>query len=90
MEKVQFMKYCLYYRAKIKKELCWMVTSTLRYSEHLAFDRCYDKQNSIFEFFVAPDLQNVFLSVMAKFEKHGISSELEQLPNRLMDDNEVV
>ena len=90
MEKVQFMKYCLYYRAKIKKELCWLVTSTLRYSEHLAFDRCYDKQNSIFEFFVAPDLQNVFVSIMEKFEKHGISSELEQLPNRLMNDREVV
>ena len=84
------MKYCLYYRAKIKKELCWLVTSTLRYSEHLAFDRCYDKQNSIFEFFVAPDLQNVFVSIMEKFEKHGISSELEQLPNRLMNDREVV
>ena len=84
------MKYCLYYRAKIKKELCWMVTSTLRYSEHLAFDRCYDKQNSVFEFFVAPDLQNVFLSVMEKFEKHGISSELEQLTNRLMDERELI
>ena len=90
MEKVQFMKYCLYYRAKIKKELCWLVTSTLRYSEHLAFDRCYDKENSVFEFFVAPDFKNVFLSVMAKFEKHGISSDLEQMPNRLMDPNEEV
>ena len=67
-----------------------MVTSTLRYSEHLAFDRCYDKQNSVFEFFVAPDLKNVFLSVMEKFEKHGISSELEELPNRLMDDSELI
>jgi hypothetical protein len=84
------MKYCLYYRAKIKKELCWLVTSTLRYSEHLAFDRCYDKENSIFEFFVAPGFQKVFLSIMAKFEKHGISSQLQELPNRLMDPNEVV
>jgi hypothetical protein len=84
------MKYCLYYRAKIKKELCWLVTSTLRYSEHLAFDRCYDKENSIFEFFVAPDLNSVFLSIMAKFEKHGIASECQQIPNRLLDPNEVV
>ena len=84
------MKYCLYYRAKIKKELCWLVTSTLRYSEHLAFDRCYDKEQSIFEFFVAPDLEKVFLSIMAKFEKHGIMSEIQSLPNRLLDENEVV
>jgi len=84
------MKYCLYYRAKIKKELCWIVTSTLRYSEHVAFDRCYDKTESIFEFFVAPDLQDVFISIMNSFEKHGISSHLELLPNRLIDENETV
>lgn len=84
------MKYCLYYRAKIKKELCWLVTSTLRYSEHIAFDRCYDKEQSVFEFFVAPDLEKVFLSIMAKFEKHGVSSDLQSLPNRLLDENEQV
>ncbi|AXK60533.1 hypothetical protein [Candidatus Chromulinivorax destructor] len=84
------MKYCLYYRAKIEKELCWIVTSTLRYSEYLVFDRCYDKEQSIFEFFVAPDLQDVFVSIMATFEKHGIVSQLQFLPNRLLDENEQV
>lgn len=84
------MKYCLYYRAKIQKELCWIVTSTLRYSEYVAFDRCYDKEQSVFEFFVAPQLDSVFLSIMKKFEEHGISSELVHLPNRLLDPNETV
>lgn len=84
------MKYCLYYRAKIEKELCWIVTSTLRYSEYIVFDRCYDKNQSVFEFFVAPDLQDVFISIMATFEKHGIVSQLEFLPNRLLDENEQV
>lgn len=84
------MKYCLYYRAKIEKELCWIMTSTLRYSEYLVFDRCYDKELSIFEFFVAPDLQDVFVSIMATFEKHGIVSQLQFLPNRLLDENEQV
>lgn len=84
------MKYCLYYRAKIEKELCWIVTSTLRYSEYLVFDRCYDKELSIFEFFVAPDLQDIFVSIMATFEKHGIVSQLQFLPNRLLDENEQV
>ena len=90
MEKVQFMKYCLYYRAKIQKELCWLVTSTLRYSEYLAFDRCYDKEQSIFEFFVAPDFHDVFIAVMQKFEQHGIATEIQQLPNRLLDEREIV
>lgn len=84
------MKYCLYYRAKIEKELCWIVTSTLRYSEYLVFDRCYDKEHSIFEFFVAPDLQDVFVSIMGTFEKHGIVSQLQFLPNRLLDEKEQV
>lgn len=84
------MKYCLYYRAKIQKELCWLVTSTLRYSEYLAFDRCYDKENSIFEFFVAPDFHDVFMLIMTKFQKHGIATEVQQLPNRLLDQNEQI
>lgn len=84
------MEYCVYYQAKIKKELAWLVTSTLRYSEHLAFDRCYDKENSIFEFFVAPAFEDVFLGVMAKFEKHGIASDVQEMQNRLMDPNEQV
>ena len=84
------MKYCVYYRAKIERELCWIVTSTLRYSEYVAFDRCYDKETSTFEFFVAPDLQDVFVSIMGTFEKHNIVSQLELLPNRLLDENETV
>lgn len=84
------MKYCVYYRAKIQKELCWLVTSTLRFCEHLAFDRCFDKENSIFEFFVAPGYEEVFLAVMQKFEKHGITSQLELLPNRLLDPREEI
>ena len=84
------MKYSLYYRAQVERELCWIVTSTLRYSEHVAFDRCYDKENSIFEFFVAHDLQDVFLSIMNIFEKHGIISQFQLLPNRFLDENEVI
>lgn len=79
------MKYCLYYQAFIKKELCWLVTSTLRYSEHVAFDRCFDKDKSIFEFFVAPELESVFLAIMQKFQEHNISSHLVKLSNRLLD-----
>jgi hypothetical protein len=84
------MKYCLYYRAKIEKSLCWLVTSTLRYSEYVAFDRCYNKEESVFEFFVAPELEDVFLTIMHKFELHGVTSCLEKLSNRLLDPSEIV
>jgi hypothetical protein len=78
------MKYCLYYQATLQKELCWLVTSTLRYSEYLAFDRCYDKEQSVFEFFVMPDADHVFLDIMQTFESQGIVSNIKALPNRLM------
>lgn len=82
------MLYCLYYQAKLKKEMCWLVTSTLRYSEHLVFDRCYNKEESIFEFFVIPDFDHVFISIMQKFESEGIVLAYEKLPNRLMQEGE--
>lgn len=84
------MKYCVYYRAKIEKELCWLVTSTLRYSEYVAFDRCYDKEQSIFEFFVAPDFDYVFINIISVFQKHGIVTQVELLPNRLLDEHEQI
>ncbi|MGZ6251286.1 MAG: hypothetical protein ACXWL2_04610 [Candidatus Chromulinivorax sp.] len=84
------MQYSSYYQAKIQKELCWIVTSTLRYSEYVAFDRCLDKQESIFEFFVARELEDVFLQIMQKFEKHGIVTDLKHMENRLLDPSQSV
>ena len=79
------MKYGLYYHAKIEKSLCWMVTATFRFSEHVSFDRCYDKEKSIFEFYVSPDLEDVFLEIMASLEEKKVVSNLEKLKNRLID-----
>lgn len=83
MEKVQFMKIGLYYRAKVEKSLGWMVTSSFRFSEHVLFDRCFDKEKSIFEFFVAPDLEEVFLDIAGALERRGVISDVQKLPNRL-------
>lgn len=77
------MSYSLYYQAHATKELCWMVTSALRFTEHIVFDRAYDKEQSIFEFFVSPDAEDVFLDVMRKLEKEGILFNIQKLPNRL-------
>lgn len=79
------MKYSLYYQARVQKELCWMVTASLRFCEHVAFDRTVEKDDSIFEFFVAPDLESVFLDVAQKLLDRGVFLDLQKLPNRLID-----
>ena len=78
------MNYSIYYQARVQKELCWIVTSTMRYCEHVAFDRTVDKEGSVFEFFVAPNLEHVFLDVAQKLLDKGVFLDLKKLPNRLM------
>jgi len=76
--------FSLYFQAHVKKELCWMVSATLKYVDHVAFDRTLDKNESLFEFFVSPDLEGDFLDMMHKFVKHGIILEFKKIPNRFV------
>ena len=82
-----FMKYSFYYQAHVQKEVCWMVTATVRYLDHVAFDRTIDKENSIFEFYVAPDLEDEFVHLAHRLLKAGVFLTFEKLPNRLMTQN---
>ncbi len=66
-----------------------MVTATIRYLDHVAFDRTVDKENSIFEFYVAPDLEAEFLSVAHRLLEHKVFLTLEKLPNRMMVENKI-
>ncbi len=75
--------FCLYFTARIEKSRCWLVSSALRGTEHIAFDRALDVPESIFEFFVPHAMESVFLEVMAYFENKKIVSELTKKPNRL-------
>lgn len=75
--------YSSYYQARVKKELCWLVTSTVRFTDHLAFDRCLDKEQSLFEFFVTPGLEIEFEKKMAQLVAKGVAFDLVKLPNRL-------
>lgn len=81
------MNYSLYFQATVVKELCWLVTSSLRFSEHVAFDRALNKEESLFEFFVAPDSLDVFLQIMNTLEREGVVFNLVQLPNRLLTES---
>lgn len=84
------MEYCIYYQAYVQEKNCWFLVATLRSFEHLAFDRTFDKSRSIFEFFVPSNNEPYFLEIMNYFVKNGIVSNLEKLPNRLLDDTAVV
>lgn len=77
-------KYCLYYTASIEKKRCWLLSSILRGTEHIAFDRSLDQQASTFEFFVPEAMDSVFLELMAYMQKQGVVSNLEKLPNRFI------
>lgn len=81
------MKYSIYYQARVQKELCWMVTATIRYLDHVSFDRTIDKENSIFEFYVAPDFEQEFLQVAERLLDKKIFLSLEKMPNRLMTED---
>ena len=76
---------CVYYQATIRQKDCWFFVATLRSYEHLAFDRTYDVEKSIFEFFVPPSNEHIFLEIMHYFEGTGLVSDLKKLPNRLTD-----
>ena len=82
------MAYCQYYQAQVVPAKCWFFVGVLRSFEHVCFDRTRDKEASIFEFFVPPDMESTFLELMDYFKKEGIVTSLEQLPNRLLDPNE--
>lgn len=81
------MNYSIYYQAHVQKELCWMVTATIRFMDHVAFDRTIDKENSIFEFYVAPDLEDEFLQIANRLLKRKIFLTLQKLPNRLITED---
>ncbi len=79
--------YCIYYQAHVRKYDCWFFVAALRSFEHMAFDRTLVVEENIFEFFVAPSMEPLFLEVMAYFEQAGMVTELQKLPNRLADPN---
>jgi len=79
------MIYCQYYQAKIKKQECSFFVAILRSFEHLCFDRTFDKEESIFEFFIPEYNEQYFLKLMNYFIKLEIVVNLQKLENRLLD-----
>lgn len=82
--------YCAYYQAHVEKKEAWFFVAILRSYEHLAFDRTYNKEESIFEFFVPENNEREFVKLMHYFVAHQTISYFEQLPNRLLTPGETV
>ena len=80
-------RYCVYYTARLERSLCWMVSSCLRGTEHVSFDRALNVQESIFEFFVPADMEPVFLQVMQYLEGKQAVSELTKKENRFLTED---
>jgi hypothetical protein len=82
--------YCAYYQANIKRELCWFFTASLRSCEYISFDRTINPEKNLFEFFVIPQSEELFLTLMSYFQKEGIVDNLVKLSNRLQDSTQQV
>jgi hypothetical protein len=77
--------YSKYFQANVRREYCWFFVAVLRSYEHVALDRTIDKQESLFEFFVSPDMYDEFQGLMYRLSLKGIVSNLVEMPNRLIN-----
>ena len=77
------MSYCKYYQANVTRSKCWFFVGVMRSFENVSFDRTLDKDESLIEFFVAPDREPEFLALMADLTQRGIIINLSSMPNRL-------
>lgn len=74
-----------YFQAHVERSKAHMVSSVFQFVENVAFYRTVDVENSIFEFFVSPDLVDVFLHVIQSLEKIGAVHWCKEMPNRLAE-----
>lgn len=79
------MPYSSYYQVTIDRSRGWFVAAVMRSFEHLAFERSFDAQHGINEYFVPKDLENHFLAIVKELAKMGVVKEINKLPNRLQE-----
>ena len=73
----------IYFQAKVERSKAYVVSSTFQFVEHVAFYRTFNVEDQIWEFFVAPDLVDVFLDVIEKLKKNNVIDWCEEKNNRL-------
>lgn len=82
--------YCPYYVANVDRHQSYYFVAIIKAFDNMVFDRTIDVEHSLFEFFVAPAYEQLFLDVMATFEAQGLVKNLRKLPNRLENPEELV
>lgn len=80
-------QFCQYYQAHVDKKMTWFVVATLKSYEHMQFDRTIDPEQSIFEFFVPKDKEQLFLAVIKRLSEKGYVTNLIKKENRLKTEN---
>jgi hypothetical protein len=80
--------YCLYYQARLVKEMTWFVVGALRAEHSFVFERSVNPQDpQLFEFFVPAEHKEEFLTFMDCMIRRGHVVNLERKPNRLQPQN---
>lgn len=82
--------FCSYYRARVEQRAALFLVAMLKSIDHLCFDRSYEEQEGIFEFFVPHEMEQTFEKLIALFQKTGEITEFQKLPNRLANSSECV
>lgn len=76
-------RYSHYYHAILNKENALYVVGTLKYFDHICFDRTLDRETLLYEFFVPQDTESDFLKIMDFFAQKGFVTYLQKKPNRI-------
>jgi hypothetical protein len=76
-------EYCTYYQARVEKNKTWFMVGSFRNDDHIAFERAFEGQTDLFEFFVPVDQEKYFLHLIQCLQKRGVVLEFEKKPNRL-------
>ena len=74
-----------YFQAHVERSKCHVVSSTFQFVEYVAFYLTVDVENSIIEFFVSPDMVDIFLDVVAALQKINVIHWCKEMPNRLAE-----
>lgn len=85
-----FTPLCNYYQARLVRQDTQFVVAILKSFEHMAFDRTLDIKENIFEFFVSPDMDCVFIMAMNRLIAMNLVFDFKRLPNRLLDPSQTV
>ncbi len=75
--------YCIYYTAHVPRKTAWFVSGVFRNESNLVLERCINRLDSEFEFFVPKDMHEKFLQVAQYLVDNGFMQDLCLRPNRI-------